>query len=107
MVAADGGDTLRSAAPAARVTADLLLMSAHGRMAAEERRGERMQFEERRGFLMPATPVTGDGEFAELLPRTGRDYDGDPPAAFEAEPMLPAARPSARLGNPQKAIRSE
>ena len=107
MVVADGGDPLRSAAPAARVTAKLSLTAAHGRIAAEERRGERMQFEERRGFLMPATPVTGDGKFAELLPRTGRDYDGDPPAAFEAEPMLPAARPSARPGNPQKAIRSE
>lgn len=38
MVVADGGDTLRSAAPAARVTADLSLWTACRRGGAEDRR---------------------------------------------------------------------
>ena len=59
MVVADGGDPPRSAASAALVTADLLLMSAHGRVAAEGWLSL---------FVFAEDPYNDDAHFAARMP---------------------------------------
>ena len=102
VVVAEGGDMLRSAAPAARVTAYLSLAAAHRRVAEKGRRGASCW---RRVFRrMP--PVTrarnhrgGDEAPSQLLSRSGSGYDaGRPPniAGAILGPAVPAAAGSSR-----------